>query len=204
MSSDYTYTNIDSEIDAHRLKGLQQLFQTYNQNNPSDFICPIIHNTAEKLIFALWNRGVNVGILGFGYPYDESLQPKTISFDSNLKPISSLDRNPVYLTYTNPDKVREFLCYSLLVPRRNKYPYDMMPHEFKQMCIQNLEEFNEYIWVMIGQEPIEYLEDLWEQIDDICPIDLCYIFWECDSYRLFNTGTCGHDLPKILTRRMGK
>ena len=89
----YDYNNLNRDMDAHRLQSLKDLASEYNRNHSSDSaICFQIHDTAEKLIFALWNRSVKIGLLGFGYPYDKDLKSSTRSYDDGKMITTDLKR----------------------------------------------------------------------------------------------------------------
>lgn len=81
--------------------------------------------------------------LGFGAPYDEALRGWALQYVEESDSYRyNLETNPVYIAYTHPNHIKEFLYYSLLLPKSwgNYYPIPLK--ESSDILARNLERFN--------------------------------------------------------------
>lgn len=203
-SSMMNVESINAELDAHRLIKLSELANEYNRIHPESSIDLLKYRTAEEILFSLWERDINVGCLGFGYPYDEILKSwyKRVNGEDN-KPLYGLETNRVYKTYIHADKIYDFLYYSLLLPiKGNHYPIDL---SIVDKCLSdNLASFNEF-WVKINQPFITNYHSLRPLLKKLTNVELCYVLWQAEECLIMNAGLSVNDFIdhiKILNIRI--
>ena len=188
------FDQLDQDYNNHRLSKLIELCKDHNSNHHESIIDLEKYATAEELIFCLWERKVDVNVLGFGYPHDESLMtwvPQEDEEGENL--VYGLESNPVYQSYVHSDKLIEFLYYSLLLPKKyhgSYHPLDFIDYSrAKEILKGNLDSFNGF-WMKMGREPITDYSEFRAILksNTLSKIELCYLLWESEDYGITNTG----------------
>lgn len=176
------YGDIEGDLSNHQLEKLRALATEYNQNHPEFSFDLDIYNDVEKLIFGLWNRGVDVSVLGFGHPYDDILE----QFMGDAP--CDLHKNVVYLSYLHSEKIPDFLSYSLMLPKnvRNMNMYEKMD--------LNLSRMNGAL-ALLGKKPVQDMQDFREMLKggSLNRIELCCLFWEAMDLKLYIPAICHRD-----------
>lgn len=109
-----TLHDIDELGDQHRHQKLFELASKYNDDHPELPIDLTKCQTSDQLLFSLWSRNVDVGVLGLGHPYDEALTTWRLPV-TNIQ--YDLNDMFIYRVYLNRNQLVDFLFYSLLLPK---------------------------------------------------------------------------------------
>lgn len=165
-------------VDVHRLSKLIELCKEHNYLNPEKIIYLSKYKNADELVFNLWRNDIDVGVLGFGFPYDEMLRDWIWDTEGDE---GNIENNMLYLSYVHSDDIPNFLYYSLFLPKKCGYN-----HNDETTLFNNIKLFNEF-WVKLGKEPIENYHDFRQILDSkiLTRIELCCILWECHNYNIF-------------------
>lgn len=192
-TKNYDSSFIEQQGLRHQLGALQKLARKYNKKNPGQSIDLNDHKTIDRLIFALWSREVDPEVLGFGYPYDELRKFAVFYDDDDI--MTNIDENPLYVSYINSDKIPDFLCYTLLLPKKfgNGSTSD-------DKFTQNLNEFNELL-ATIEKKPVRFLEDCREMLKggSLSNLDLCYLLWESEELYIYRDGMGTIDFFEVVS-----
>jgi hypothetical protein len=160
------------------LSTLITMAKKYNQEHPESSLDLNVYNDTQKLIFGLWNRQVNIPVLGL-------LSDKMTTLDSILRPcvddeICNLDKNVLYLSYLHSDKIPMLLSYSLMLPKSIR---DITAYPKMQ---RNLSKLNQ-ILDLLGKVRVVDMYDLRKMLKgrNLNSIELCCLLWECQSRDLY-------------------
>jgi hypothetical protein len=178
-----------------KYSSLVELCKTYNSENESGHIEIEKYSTAEELIVCLWKREVEIGDLGFGEPYDETLKSLAIDEDDETgEPIYDLERNMVYKSLTRTSEIKTFLLNHLNLPDQgyskatayeglNDFEdYYGLTGNIRGPGISNIDIFN-HIWTKMGKDAIINYAELKAVLnsDELTSLQLAYLFLECDG-----------------------
>lgn len=186
-----TTQEIQDTVDSHRLLKLIELCTEHNDSVRDSYPDRIIdlekYTTADDLVFNLWFHHIDVGVLGFGHPYDEIL--KGWLHNCYEEP-SKFEENLTYLSYIHYERISPFLSYALLLPKKHGSYYPFNEDEKSLKLNNNMLKLKE-IWSNIGREEIisDY-HDLRKilRANILTRIELCCLLSECDNYDIFNLG----------------
>lgn len=198
-----TIQEIEETVDSHRMSKLVELCVDHN-NSVSDS-CPekLIdlekYTTPEDLIFNLWYHEIDVGVLGFGYPYDDILRNWVPDDAEEDEEKTSFEHTIAYLSFIHSDRIPDFLYYSLVLKKDKTY-YGYHDESHNKKTKRNMIKIKE-IWAKIGRkETISNYHDLRKILKSniLTKIELCCLLWECEDNDLFNVGIwpmdCFYDL----------
>lgn len=186
-----------------QLAGLIQLCKDYNATHSKSAIDLEEYTSISQLICCLWERRVNTGAFGFGEPFDKALKGWSLQDDEdavgNLTPRYGLDTNMVYCVLSNTHLMPSFLHYSLMLPKNYGIYYPINCKESSFMLTKNLERFNEF-WTKMGKAPIADYHELRHLLitDTLSSIELCYLLFECENYRLYLPGMSMFDFLELI------
>jgi hypothetical protein len=170
----------DDLIQAHRLNKLQEIATEYNSTAPVELKINLEHHeTIEKIIFALWMRGVSIpNVLTFGEPYDNVLRVWSYIDMADIRAsdgIDDLKHCQSYQLWCYPKEVSLFLYFSLMLPPKDYYNFGWSYREYTD----KLARFNQ-IWSELPiarDHPINSYQDLRALLKSnvLSALDLAYL-----------------------------
>lgn len=172
-----------NDVESHRLSKLTELCVSYNnsimESAPENAIDLIKYNTSEMLIFNLWYHEVDVGVLGFGYPYDDMIKDWVPEVEDEVE--NKIESNKTYLSYVHSDRIPYFLYYSLYLMKDIREP----TFTDREKLTKNVIKFND-ILNEIGKSPISDYRELRQLLvsGTFTKIELCCLLWKCESENL--------------------
>lgn len=170
-----------------RHQKLLGLATQYNAEHPKSAIDLVKYQTPDELLFSLWARKVDVGVLGFGYPYDYAIKEWPPSDYEDDEPICDLNKLTSYRIYQHRNQLGDFLLYELYSPLiDNRFFSDKEKSRVKE-TLKMFNCFYTLLPVSNGQ-PIESYSQIQQMLENkqFSDLDLFYLMIQCENRRIFD------------------
>lgn len=114
----YSTEEADKMVEAHRLSKLVEMAENYNLDcDPDETIDSKHFNSIDELIFSLWAREQDVGILGYGEYINKAISgwvPGMIEENDRDVSVYELEKLNAYIFFKHPTELKQYILTTLL------------------------------------------------------------------------------------------